>query len=610
MHRQAPAVSWTLLLVAIGVLAWARVFTTWFAQDDFLWMLRAANHQPVALTTPRWLSMSLYFRALLGLFGTHAVAWHAFNLSVHIATGLLLHRLLATRLTAGVATAAAALFLTSPALFDSLHWVADIADLMCGWFLVLAVWLMAGRAAGRGRAWLGVAAYGLALASKETAVGAAPALVLLVVARGERKHWLPALGCVAMAALIAVQASGTWRTGGGGAYAHSPGAVLSNLPAFVAAAALCGTAWADASDLLWGRMAWVQIAGWLLFAGWVTALVVRGSKEAWFGCMWFLGLLAPVLLFERQFYFYYLYCALPGLVASIAFLVAEEPRGVARGPRPVPRWVTVAAGALIVAQAAAIEARSTSRLILAPLPSDFVLRRALIAHNAIADLTRQRERLGSRVVLLGQQPVEAASQGISTTAPTDYRRDPWWDENVRGALSEGDAVRLMFPSVRKAVFKPWLDPGDTSSTIVAYRIDGHLEVTDYASFVGGANLAEPATMAEHLGRAGSFIMRRLFTEALRELLAARTLAPDHPDVLINLGALQANMGDSTGALATLTHAVRVAPDDLEALYDLGLIQWRLGRRPDALATWDRLLAQAPGSDLARRVRELKAGQAR
>jgi Flp pilus assembly protein TadD len=81
-------------------------------------------------------------------------------------------------------------------------------------------------------------------------------------------------------------------------------------------------------------------------------------------------------------------------------------------------------------------------------------------------------------------------------------------------------------------------------------------------------------------------------------------------VLINLGALQANMGDSTAALATLEHAGEVAPDDVDVLYNLGIIQWRLGRQPEARATWARLLARAPDSDLAKSVRDLLEGRAR
>jgi tetratricopeptide (TPR) repeat protein len=181
---------------------------------------------------------------------------------------------------------------------------------------------------------------------------------------------------------------------------------------------------------------------------------------------------------------------------------------------------------------------------------------------------------------------------------------------VRGALSDGEALRVFHPRVRTVVFKPWPEPEDTSSTIVAYRIDGHLEVSDYATFVGVADLGAPATLAEHLERARTFILRRLFREAQAELLAAQTLAPDSPDVLINLGVLQATLGDDTAAVTTLTRAATVQPHDPEVLYNLGLIQWRLDRKADARRTWDRLLREAPESDLAKDVRRMLAGQAR
>ncbi|MGH7729819.1 MAG: tetratricopeptide repeat protein, partial [Candidatus Eiseniibacteriota bacterium] len=337
---------------------------------------------------------------------------------------------------------------------------------------------------------------------------------------------------------------------------------------------------------------------------WLAALVVRRSRAAWLGFLWFVGLIAPVAMLERQFYLYYLGCALPGLVASVAFLVGDRDGGV-------PRWSAWVVVALVVAQAAAIEARSGARLARASLPSDFVLRRAVIARNAIGDLAAAPDALGPRVVMLGQQPVEAAWGGRTTTEATDYLRDPWWDENVRGALADGDAVRLMLPVVREVRFKPWLEPEDTSSTIAAYRIDGHLSVADYVSFAGAgaAGTSASATFVEHLGRAGELIQRRLFHEALRELLAAREQAPDHPDVLVNLGALQVHMGDSTGGLATLTRATEVAPDDVDARFNLGLLMWRLGRRDEAQAVWAPLLSEAPQSDLARAVRDLMGGRA-
>jgi len=595
--------SWAPLLAFLGIVVWVRVFTTWFAQDDFHWLLRAARGTPVAPTTPRLLSMYLYFRAWYALFGAHPWAYHALSLALHLASGLLFYRLLARRLAAGTAAAGAAVFLTSPALFDALHWVSAIAELMCGASLALSVWLLLGGVAGPARRWLAVGTYALALASKEIAVGAVPVMILLHVRAGGRTGTVRAITCVVLAGLCALTAAGAWQTGVGEPYALRPLAALKNLPAFTAAAALVGTAYASASDLDWARLAWVQAAGWLILGAWLVALATRRSPPAWLGFLWFMGLLSPVAMLERQLYLYYLYCALPGLVASVAFLVAGWRESSSR-------WVPWAVGALIVAQVAAIEARSTAQLKLAPLPADFVLRRAAIARNAIGDLRRHGESLRPRVVLLGQQPVDAAWQGTSTTEATEYRRDPWWDENVRGALENGEALELMLPAAREVVFKPWLEPEDTASTIAAYQIDGHLSASDYASFVGGANLAAPASLPKHLERASDFIRRRLFHEALRELLAARALAPDQMDVLVNLGALQVHMGDSTAGLASLEHAVQTAPDDVDARYNLGLLQWRLGRREQARATWRPLLSEAPESDLAKAVRDLLEGRAR
>ena len=591
---------WPVALALLGVLVWARIFTTWFVQDDFTWMLRAQGHAPLAAR--RFLSMRLCFGALLDLFGPRPAPFHAATLAFHLTTGLLIHRILAGRLGAGVAVAAAAMFLASPALFDALHWISDLSDPMCGAFLAAAVWLLSEHG-GRGRAWLAVGAYALALGSKEIAVGALPVLVLLQARSGGRTAWLRATLCVALAGLATALMAVAGQMAAGEAYGLAPAAALRNLPGYAAAGVLAGTAFSSASDLAWARQAWVQAAGWGILAAWLFALIARRSGPAWLGFLWFVGLLAPVLMFERQFYLYYLYCALPGLLASAAFLVGGGSRRLAG------RAVRVGV-ALIIAQAAAIEARSGSRLRTVPLPTDFVIRRAGIARNAVGDLKPHAAALRPRVVLLGQQPVEASSRGSRTTSAIEYVRDPWLDENVGAALSDGEAVRVMFPRVREAEFKPWLEDRDTASTVAAYRYDGHLEVSDYAPFMGVRDLDAPASRAEHMERASRFIGRRLFLEALRELLAARDLAPDDPDVLLNLGALQAHMGDSTAAAVSLSRAVQVAPGDMESLYNLGLLQWRLGRPADARATWAPLLRGAPGSDLAESVRALLEGRAR
>lgn len=597
--------SWAVALIALTAIAWLRVPFTGFAQDDFRWLLRAAENVPVTLATPRPLSAGLYFRAAHALFDHNAVAFHLFHLALHLATGLLFYRVLALRVPVPRAAAAAGLFLTSPALFDALHWVSAITDLLCGFWLAVAVWLVIEHGRDHGRplhAWLSVVAYALALASKEIAVGAAPALALLQSRCPDRAAMPRALVTLLLAGLTAFAMLNVWERGAGDPYALDAGAPLLNLPGYMAAATIGGAAFASASDVTWVRQPWVIAAGALLLAAWLLVLLRWNSPGAWPGFIWFTGVLVPVLFLERQMHFFYLYAALPGLVMSLALLAGKG--------RPAPRWVTGMAAALLVLQVLAIEARSVSRLTLAPLPTDFVLRRAAIATRALRDLRPHRETLHERVVMLGQQPVEAAWQGTSTTDSTSYTRDPWWDMNVRAALADGDAIRLVSPRVREVVFAPWLEPADSNSTIAAYQIDGRLRVADYASFVGLPAPGPDATAGERLDRAASLIQRRLFREALDELLAAEALAPGDPGVLVNLGAVQVMLGDSISALATLRRAVAAAPGDLDAAYNLGLLEWRLGRRDEARRTWAVLLERAPGSDLARAVRDLIAGRAR
>ncbi len=83
-----------------------------------------------------------------------------------------------------------------------------------------------------------------------------------------------------------------------------------------------------------------------------------------------------------------------------------------------------------------------------------------------------------------------------------------------------------------------------------------------------------------------------------------------PDVVINMGVLQANLGDSAAALATLTRAAAIVPHDVDVLYNLGLMQWRLGHQAEARKTWARLFAEAPASDLAKAVHGLLEGRSR
>jgi tetratricopeptide (TPR) repeat protein len=598
-----PLGPWPWALAALGLFTWRGAFTTYFAQDDFHWLLLAAGSDPTPLWAPRFLSQNFYFRALTALTGANPVAFHAVAVALFIAAGLLMHRVLARPLGSAVAAGAVALWLTSPAFFDAVYWPSEASEVMGALFLAGTVLLVASEGPERDwRRWTAPLVFGLALASKETAVGAAPAIALLDWRKNGASGLMRAPLYFALAALQAGLALGPHGVSRGEAYALRPLAVLHNLPAYMT---LSLGSWAtarSASDFEWARSSFVLGIGWALLAVWVALLIRRRSAHAWIGSLWFFGTLSPVLLLDRQYHFYYALCALPGLYASIALIASGW------GGAIVARAVAVACAVLVATQVLAVQVRQTARLAHAPLYADFVLRRAHVARNALDDLEAQEQKLRPRVVLIGQQPVETSAAGVRTTISTDYGLDPFLDANVWAALGEGAALRWRFPQVREVGFRRWLAADDSNRTVLAFAIDGHLQVTDYASYAGVA-ADSLGTLAARIARAQHFIERRMFEAALGELEAARSMAPGNVDVLLNLGTLQAVTGDTAAAVQTLAKVVERFPHDPEARFNLGLLYWRTGRLSEARDAWAPMLAESPESDLAARIRSLLEGRA-
>jgi len=587
----------------VGWLTYWRAAGTFFAQDDFVWFLRAQSGPSIPWGVPRCLSSGLYFKLLYDVVGFNPVAFHGFNLALHLATGLILYWLLAGRVGPFLAAAAAGLFLSSPAFFEALHWVSAITDLLCGFFLALTMLTMVGRggslAVGTGatewRPWVALLPYLMALGSKETAVGAAPVFAWVAWREGGRFRALSAslflaLAFVAVIPLMSARAPTD-------PYAFHLESVLANLPAYLSAAALGGLGVDVTSSADWPAVAWVRVAGTVGLVLWLAALWRRGSAGAWFGAAWFLALIAPVLFIDR-FYFYYLYCALPGLVASLAMMVGQR-----MGSRTTA-WIPAAGLALVLAQATAIELRWRATLPQAPLPRDFVLRRSLIARNALADLVNQRERLTPRIIMVSDQPLASSQGGVITNEPREYQPNRYWDDNVRAAIARGDAFKLVAPQVDSVAFVRWVITSDSSHAIVRYGIDGHLRVMDFSTYAAPESLPGGEALAVLLARANTLLQRRLFPAAAKELESAYRLAPDHPDILINLGSTYAQLGDTARAIEVFTYLVKLAPTDLEALFNLGSLEWYTGRSAEARAHWARLDSLAPGSPLARAARTM------
>src|SRR5262249_41256189 len=148
--------------------------------------------------------------------------------------GLLMHRVLARPLGSAAAAAPVALWLTAPAFFDAVHWPSEASELMAALFLAGTVFLLADeKPEWEWRRWTAPLVFRLALASKEPAVGAAPAIALLDWRKNGKRGLLRAPLYFAVAALQAGLALGPHGVSRGEAYALRPLAVLHNLPAYM-----------------------------------------------------------------------------------------------------------------------------------------------------------------------------------------------------------------------------------------------------------------------------------------------------------------------------------------------------------------------------------------
>src|SRR5262249_23602457 len=113
----------------------------------------------------------LYISAYaIGHFST--VAYHAQSILLHVATTILIYFIAVEMLNPSAALLAAALFGVHPVHTESVAWIAGIADVSCGFFFAMSIWMYQQFERRKQRVWLWVsaAAFFLALLSKEMAV--------------------------------------------------------------------------------------------------------------------------------------------------------------------------------------------------------------------------------------------------------------------------------------------------------------------------------------------------------------------------------------------------------------------------------------------------------
>lgn len=214
--------------------------------------------------------------------------------------------------------------------------------------------------------------------------------------------------------------------------------------------------------------------------------------------------------------------------------------------------------------------------------------------------------------------------------PAAIQRRALRDARHAGVLSETEftARSAELPAATASPHAPlWLGAGLllvlSSGALLGYQHFGSPGALDAASQVASpdANGQPQMSMAEAmsalearlaqnpedlegwmlLGR--SYRSEERFTDALRAFNEAQRLAPDHPDVLVDLAEAQALNAPQRvfpeTALTLLHRAIDLQPAHQRAHWLLGIADMQAGRPADAAARWEMLLDLLPADADAR-----------
>jgi hypothetical protein len=501
-----------LAAAVAGAAVYCRSLTYFFSQDDFLGLARASGLAPRLSGPWRFLSHQALFDLMRHWAGLNPAPYHLVSLASHATCAVLLARFLTRWVSRPAALLASVFFAVHPALFGAVYWISAAGDSLALLFALGALELAFRRDRWR---WMAIPLFAASLLAKESTVLLPGVLASSV--------WLRRTSAGAFGSDRADRAAGSWALtvalaaisfGYLAAFAAEnafgvrdplPGVApyAFGLGAHIIANALTYLGWTtdfalptvqgftDAADPL--VFPWA-LAGLVL---WSVGLASRSlRRRGWFaaGATWLL-LLLPVLPLRNHTYHYYLYAPLVGaawcLAAGTDFVLSLGRRG-----NPPPRgrrasaghgdtgsrraWIVATAGALLLTLNGALLVRKieTMPFVLTDLRAEPVIDRARIARNVQQSLAHAE--LPSGVELIFWSPVAstlgARGERLVEPAPSET----YWERNVREALLDGLAVRVMFPRVEAVRFVREFQPGPRDARYAVYRPDGRLRVATTA----------------------------------------------------------------------------------------------------------------------------------
>ena len=495
---RANSSTWSWLVPIAAALAAVLVFrgslAYFFGQDDFLGLARARHLAPPLSGPWRWLSGQGYFELMRGFGVASALPYHAASLIAHAAASALLAVVLARRFAPAAALAGALCFAAHPASYTALYSVSGIGEILAGLFAIATI-ALAERA--DGWRWGTLPAFALALFSKESvlllplALLPAPGWLAGSRAPGASRRVVIGLGALALAmatALIVTDEFGVRsRPAADAAYAVSFGPhVLANFATYLGWTVnfwlLTLRSFSDAVD--------PGVYPYAIAASAVWALALASPElraRGWFAMgLTFLLLLAPVLGLHNHTYHYYLYTPLIAFawcVASVfdAWIRREPSRARPRAPAHAGNGarfgnaVALVLGALFVWNGMAVVHKVETFPFTDPrLRSDAVVDRARIALKVRDGLAAAAIPDGAPLVFWS--PASIHTERLSHPGRDQMAEETYWEQNVRSALMNGLAVRVLFPRAGEISFVHDYRGAPAATRVVLYDVDGNLKV--------------------------------------------------------------------------------------------------------------------------------------
>lgn len=450
-----PWLTPAFFLPAIGLailVCFSPLLKYFFAQDDFILLLRASSNGPGAFFDYfsasagqfRPLTKSLYFGVMHNAFGLSAIAFHIVSFSLHMFNMVLMYHLF-QRFAVGKAASitAAAFFGLNVSYFHVLAWISCIQQILGMSFMMIALitGIDALRSGSRWARRISILTYILALMSMEQTYFVPIVLVLFAVfgmddgerlplSRAIRKFAGQILVFVAYVAFIVL-----WKTlPDEGVYTFSVGKnVLRNISQY--------SGWVyEFAPILSTTMSYTHFAAKMshvLFLLLLAYHVLLGRfRQIVFGVVFLVAGMLPVLLLSHHTFYLHLYIPAFGALYLLALVLDDIVRRIpVFGTRHLQFVITV----VLITAMSVLSYVKVRENETAPLRSysaflgSFVLRRALIAAKLMDEL-REKE--------LNPEGVERVFLVYGRKSGRDEAQ--WNNRNVIEAIGKGAAVRLFY----------------------------------------------------------------------------------------------------------------------------------------------------------------------